>query len=139
MGIWCGKQNIGFQAERFNHPRAAGGIFYFEALTVVSALEWACAQPVRPKRLVIFCDNTNAVNVFDKLKADDPYNDILLYSIQLRQYYEIDLRVVWIRSEENPIADAISRFDLGTVLRLAPGARIFQFQPPRLPLGAAGL
>ncbi|EIM91711.1 uncharacterized protein STEHIDRAFT_34408, partial [Stereum hirsutum FP-91666 SS1] len=115
------------------------GIFYFEALTVVSALEWACARLTRPKRLVIFCDNTNAVNVFDKLKADEPYNDILFYSIQLRQHYGVDLRVVWIRSEENPIADAISRFDLGTVRRHAPGARILTFQPPRLPLGAAGL
>lgn len=139
MGIWCGQENIGLQAERFDYPGAAGGIFYFEALTVVSALEWACARPERPKRLVIFCDNTNTVNIFHSLKANDPYNDILLYSIQLRQHYGVDLRVVWIRSEENPIADAISRFDLGTVLRHAPEARIISFQPPRLPLGAAGL
>lgn len=139
MGIWCGEDNVGLQAERFSFPAAAGEIFYFEALTVVSALEYACARSPRPKRLVIFCDNTNAVNLFDKLKADSPYNDILFYSIQLRQEYEIDLRVVWIRSEENPIADAISRFDLGTVHRYAPNARIIPFQPPRLPLGAPKL
>lgn len=139
LGFWCAEEYAGFQAERFEYPRAAGTIFYWEALTVVAALEWACARLPRPKRVVIFCDNTNTVNVFDKLKADEPYNDILFYSIMLRRCFGVDLRVVWLRSEENPIADAISRFDVASIHRHAPALPIFPFQPPRLPLGAAEL
>lgn len=139
LGFYCLEDFVGFQAERFPFKSAAGAIFYFEALTVVSALEWACARLSRPKRVVIYCDNTNTVSIFHKLSADTPYNDILFYSIQLRRFYGVDLRVVWTPGKENPIADGLSRFDLEKVHRHAPGLPIFSFSPPRLPLGAAQL
>lgn len=141
MGYWCTEEYVGYQAERrdLDFPQSKGTIFYFEALTVVSALEWACARPTRPRRVVIFCDNTNTVDIFNSLRTVQPYNDILFYAVQLRRHYNVDLRVIWIAGEDNPVADGISRFDLATIHRHAPGLPIHPFQPPRLPLGAGQL
>ncbi|EIM83684.1 uncharacterized protein STEHIDRAFT_35074, partial [Stereum hirsutum FP-91666 SS1] len=61
----------------FEFEAAKGGIYYLEALTIVSALERACSLTPRPKRVIIFCDNSNSVDVFNSLSADAPYNDIL--------------------------------------------------------------
>lgn len=135
LGFWVPGMRVGFQAHRFDVPRAKDVIFYWEALAVVSALEWACAQSPRPKRVAIYCDNTNTVNIFHTLAADDPYNDILRYSIRLRLFYAIDLRVYHVPGIKNPIADAISRFDSEKLHLLVPGATIRNFEPPRLPLG----
>lgn len=138
LGFWAPDRQVGFQAARFEHVRANGVIFYWEALAVVSALEWACSLNPRPKRVAIYCDNSNTVSAFNSLAADDPYNDILYYSIRLRLFYSVDLRVYHVPGTENSVADAISRFDSTKLARLAPNLRIFDFKPPRLPLGAPG-
>lgn len=50
---------------------------------------------------------------------------------------DMDLRVLWIAGEDNPVADALSRNKNAYAVSICPGLRIESFVPPRLTLGAA--
>ena len=58
-------------------------IFWFEALTVLSALEWIASSSLHVKRVVIFTDNLNTVQMFDSFHSHPPYDLILLRAISL--------------------------------------------------------
>lgn len=141
LGFWCPQRNDGFMSNLPPvHEQFKNTIFWYEALTVLSALEWAAALPPssRPRRLAIFTDNLNTVDIFDSFRADEGYNAILLRAADILIATDIDLRVWHVPGEENTIADALSRQLLRVVQQYEPTLRVSSFQPPRLlPLGDA--
>jgi hypothetical protein len=113
-------------------------IFFFEALAVLSALDFAIhnISPL-PRRLAIFTDNTNSVDVFNSLHAKPPINPILLTAMDLLITSNVSLHVCHVAGENNIVADALSRFRNDVARSSAPGLSIGLFQPPHLTLGAA--
>ncbi|KAM5532986.1 hypothetical protein V8D89_013328 [Ganoderma adspersum] len=117
----------------------SGIIFFFEALAVCSATHrlppWVAAGR-RVKRFGVLSDNTNTVSIFNSLRADPPYNPILISTIDVRIAYDIDMRVDYIPGKLNCVADALSRFDFERARCLDPSLTLFPFIPPRDALGA---
>ncbi|KZP19211.1 DNA/RNA polymerase [Athelia psychrophila] len=140
MGIafWSPQYLCGFQ-----HLVISGSdydIWYLEALAVVSALHWVLTvSPYTPKRIVIYTDNTNTVDMFNSLRADPNHNPLLLTAIDLLISHGVELRVMHVPGEANAVADALSRFNNTSALVYAPGLQVNQFLPPRLTLGAPQL
>jgi hypothetical protein len=58
-------------------------IFFSEALCVVSALAFAITMPSPPRRLLIYSDSVNTVDMFHSLKAHALYNHLLLFAVRL--------------------------------------------------------
>lgn len=134
MGFWVPNSGIGFQCRTMdpNHP-----IFYWESLTVLAAIQWACEScSTTPRRLVIYTDNMNTVSLFDTLRATPLYNPIILTACELMISFNIQVRVLHLPGIENGVADALSRFDTPRALSLRPELFIFPFSPPHLVLGA---
>jgi hypothetical protein len=134
MGFYFVEGNVGFQSH-LPHDPPKDVIFYFEALTVLCVLERACSRSPVPKRVVVFSDNSNTVDIFSSLRAKPCYNVILKSAVSILLEYRIDLRVVLIAGTDNVIADALSRFQNGRALAACPGLSISPFKPPRLTMG----
>ena len=138
MGYWSPKTCEGFVCPVPSDTR--NGIFFFEALTVLSALSHACETVrSRPYRLALFTDSLNTFDMFNTLHALPAYNPILITATDLLIISGIQLRVFHIPREENTIADALSRLDANTACRLQPGLTVANFSPPRFMLGEAHL
>ncbi|KAJ4477777.1 hypothetical protein C8J55DRAFT_430547 [Lentinula edodes] len=138
MGFWFhyDDKTLGYQCMiPDDHEKP---IFYFEALTVVSAILHTIKLPFVP-RVFVFTDNTNTVDMFHSLKAKQLYNPLLLTTVDHAICSNIQFRVAHIRGEENGIADALSRFDYTRLMHLAPSMKIYNFTPPQLVLGAEQL
>ena len=112
-------------------------IFYYEALCVLCALEHASSQLASPSRIAIYTDNSNTVNIFNSLRCLPAYNEILKRSASLRMTTGHQLRVFHVTSENNHVADAISRESFTKALLARPDLQIHQFESPQLTLGAA--
>jgi hypothetical protein len=112
-------------------------IFWFEALCVASAIEYAASLPTVPRRLTIFTDSLDTVEIFNSLKASGTYNPILLFSCRILLEQDIDLRVYHIPGDLNVVADALSRALLHVAAQHAPRLQLFSFQPPLLSPGHA--
>ena len=112
-------------------------IFWYEALTVLSALEWAVSLSPQPFRIAIFTDNLNTVQMFDSFRAKAPYVDILLAAVEILIHQDVDLRVWHIPGERNVIADALSRQLFSTVAQYASHLKVNTFQPPRVTSGSS--
>ena len=86
----------------------------FELLVVVFAIStWGSLMT--GQRITFHCDNSASVASIDKQKSRVPVRIALLrhlYAIAL--VFSIDLRVLWISTKNNILADALSRFDLPT-------------------------
>ena len=137
LGFWCVNTNQGFIADALPSSFSIeDSIFWFEALTVLSALEWAIAQSMPLFRLLIFSDNLNTVQMFESLRSQSPYDLILLRAIHLLILHHIDLRVWHIPGIFNVVADALSRGLLNVALQYNPHLKISTFIPPRIMLGA---
>lgn len=139
MAFWCPSFNRGFQC----HVTAddADGIFYLEALAVLSSLHWALHNlDVSPNtRIAIYTDNLNTVDMFNSLRAQPLYNPILITAVELLSTFDVQLRVFHIAGDDNIIADALSRFRFDIVHHYSPLLHVQSFEPPRLTLGAAWL
>ncbi|KAI0054895.1 hypothetical protein BV25DRAFT_1816386 [Artomyces pyxidatus] len=138
FGYWIPSLSSGFLGPLPPDTSVPDTIFWYEALCVVTALEWAAALPSPPNRLAIYTDNLNTVQMFASLKAQPGYNDLLLYASRILLRSHIDLRVFHIAGELNVIADALSRGLLDVLRQYAPNAKIFQITPPRVTLGSSG-
>ncbi|KAJ7603712.1 hypothetical protein FB45DRAFT_1071116 [Roridomyces roridus] len=142
MGFWEPKQLLGFySAVPVQTPTDT--IFFWEATTVLAALEWFCAQEqhfkppmTRPVRLSIYTDNQNTFQIFDSLAAKPAYNELLKRAVDLLIHHRVDLRVLLIPGENNVVADAISRENFAKAYASAPGLEISTFTPPPCALGA---
>lgn len=113
------------------------GIFYWEVLAVLSAFHWLLGTCLSaPQHVVIYCDNTNCVDMFSSLRASALYNPILITLVDLILFFDTQLQVVHILGAKNTIADALSRFNNDSAALLHPGLFISPFLPPHLSLGA---
>ncbi|THU77396.1 hypothetical protein K435DRAFT_558026, partial [Dendrothele bispora CBS 962.96] len=134
LGIWIPERKLGLS---FPLPVSASKfpIFYWEALCVYSALKLAVdhAQLLSSKlrRMVIFTDSKNTVDIFDSLRAAPSYNNILKWSVDILLDSKVELRVVHIPGEQNVIADALSRRNFQQTHALVPSVTIVPFIPPR--------
>lgn len=133
MGIWFPGEYAGFQA-----PLPPDGpkdlIFYYEALTVCSAIHLGVRYGT--KRIAIYSDNTNSVDMFSSLRAKPEYNRILISAIDIASDHGVLFKVYYIPGVDNVIADSLSRFQNATALLLAPKLSINPFTPPQDALGA---
>ena len=139
LGFWSPYHGgSGFVADRPSAPTAVeDNIFWYEALTVLAALDWAVSLPEHFARIAIFTDNLNTVQMFDSLRSREPYLDILLSACETLIAHKVDLRVWHIPGEQNIIADALSRQLFSVVAQYLPSLRISSFQPPRFTSGSA--
>jgi hypothetical protein len=133
MGFWFPEFNLGFQC---HVPEDSDplNIFYYEALAVTCCMLQGVTHSSR--RLVVYSDNHNTVDVWNSLKASAPYNHLLIIAIDALIERQVDARVLHIPGDDNTIADALSRFNNVLALELAPQLRITNFTPPRGTLGA---
>ncbi|KAF8800943.1 hypothetical protein BYT27DRAFT_7116359 [Phlegmacium glaucopus] len=134
MGYWSPKTCEGFSCAVPSTSR--NGIFFFEALTILSALSHVCASTSpKPHRLAILTDSSNSFDMFNTLHALPAYNPILITAIDLLISSKIQLRVFHIPRNENKVADALSHLDNSTACRVCPGLIVTKFSPPRFTLG----
>jgi len=144
MGFWVPQKSLGFHSPAPSD--APGLIFYLEALCVLSALEYACANSSPQGRVVLYTDNQNTVDIFSSLHALPAFNWMLQRSVDLRLQADVSLRVLHIPGAENQIADALSRSEVNRATALchstACALEISSFspaaplQPPCSTLGA---
>jgi hypothetical protein len=134
MGFFFQHSRQGFQST-LPHAPPKDTIFYFEALAVCSAVHAAVSLSPRPKRIIVFSDNSNTVDIFNSLRAKPPYSEILKSTISCLLDHSVDLRVHHIPGVDNVVADALSRFQNARALEACPGLTIAPFKPPRVTLG----
>ncbi|KAF7984094.1 hypothetical protein HWV62_17672 [Athelia sp. TMB] len=162
LGFWSPAHMLGFQYLTITGEQR--GIFFLEALAVLSALHWLLEySDSTPHCIVIYTDNTNTVvlerllraeivlilqpvslrsiiqqvDMLNTLRADPVHNPILLTAVDLLICYSVELCVLHIAGHENVVADALSRWDNATAIAYAPGLTISSFIPPHLTLGAS--
>ena len=136
LGFYFQDTREGFQGNAPGSP-PKNTIFYFEALAVTSVVLAATHLPSVPHHLLIYCDNTNTVDIFHSFRSLPVYNDLLKYTVSLLLKFHISLHIVHIPGEDNKVADALSRFDNERALNACPGLTISSFEPPRVTLGQA--
>ena len=82
MGYWSPQTCEGFVCAI--SPNSRNGIFFFEALTVLSALSHVCESvSPKPHRLAILTDSLNTFDMFNSLHALPAYNPILIMATDL--------------------------------------------------------
>lgn len=75
--------------------------------------------------------------MFNSLSGGPGYNRLLMDVVEVILAFEIDFRVFHISSENNVVADHLSRWRAGEALGISPGLRVLAFQPPRNALGVS--
>jgi hypothetical protein len=134
LGFWFPSLNAGFWSPIPEDP-PSGTIFYFEALSVLSAILYSTTLGFIVNKLVVYTDNLNTVHMFNSLSALPVYNGILKSAIDhlLSDInHPIDLRVLHVAGELNTVADALSRSQFHTVVDNVPGIVINTFSPPHI-------
>ncbi|PBK86064.1 hypothetical protein ARMGADRAFT_1047939 [Armillaria gallica] len=132
MGFWLPKISCGFVCPMPELPDVDKIIFFFEALCVCTAIHSVAANlsPAMRKRVTIFTDNTNTVNVFNSLRASPTYNPILKSTVNILISHAIELRVLHIPGSENDVADALSCSQFSRARSLVPQLLVLPFKPP---------
>ncbi|KAI9063515.1 DNA/RNA polymerase, partial [Trametes sanguinea] len=138
MAFWIPSLSLAFVADC--PPAPAGlddNIFWFEALTVLSALEWTASNiSPPPSRLAIYTDNLNTVQIFESFRATPSFDELLLSACRTLIASDIDLRVWHIAGQYNTVADALSRGLFHVAQQYSPSLTITTFIPPHPTLGA---
>ena len=134
LGYWFPGLSAGFWSViPDDHPKDT--IFYFEALSVPSAILHSTSFRFTITKLTVYTDNLNTVQIFNSFSALPTYNEILKAAVDhlLSDINNpIQLRVIHVPGHSNTIADALSRGELHTVVDAVPGIVIDLFTPPRI-------
>ena len=112
-------------------------IFFYEALSVISALAFCVGLQPLLHRLLIYSDSMNTVDIFHSLKVYDEYNHLLLFAIRLLLPQTTSLIVFHIAGTENTAADAVSCGLFHIASAIHPDLRFHNFKPPQDAMGAA--
>ncbi|KAJ6630089.1 hypothetical protein B0H10DRAFT_1775019 [Mycena sp. CBHHK59/15] len=132
MGFWEPDSQISwFCPADFEVP--VGTIFFLEALCVAAAVDNVDPE-FSLRKIVIYNDNQNTVDIFNTLAALLAYNPILTSTIDILFQHDFDLRVLHVPGSQNDVADAISRQEFDRAHSLVPDLIIL---PPPAALGAA--
>ncbi len=139
MGFWIPRIACGFVCPTPNLPEGEEVIFFFEALCVCAAVHWVAdtLSPELRKRITIFTDNTNTVDIFNSHRASPNYNPILKSTVDVMISHSIDLRVLHIPGSENDVTDTLSHSQFNRALGLVPRLVILPFKPLCDVLGAS--
>ncbi|KIK50533.1 hypothetical protein GYMLUDRAFT_182628 [Collybiopsis luxurians FD-317 M1] len=135
MGFWIPELLLGFYSP-VPVEWVARHIFFYEAICIVSAIHWYCTTMradltlTHRLHLTIFSNNMNTVDIFNSLHALPEYNPLLKYAIDFLLSLNVDICIVYIITEQNAIADALSCRDFSRALLLAPGLHIDLFFNP---------
>jgi hypothetical protein len=133
LGFWFPDYDEAFWASVPDNP-PKNTIFYFEALSVLSAIQHSTSLGSVVNKLVIYTDNLNTVQMFNSLSALPEYNEILKSAVDhlLSDINNpIQLRVIHVPGEDNSMADALSRGQLHAIVDSIPHINIHTFPPPR--------
>jgi hypothetical protein len=134
LGFWFPGLSAGFWSVIPVDP-PKDTIFYFEALSVLSAILHSTTFGFPITRLTIYTDNLNTVQMFNSLSALPAYNEILKAAVD-HLMMDVDnliqLRVIHVPGHLNTIADALSRGELRAVVDNIPGIVIDIFSPPQI-------
>ncbi|PBK94094.1 DNA/RNA polymerase [Armillaria gallica] len=133
LSIWIPQFAAGFYSH-FTMP-SEEGIFFSEALAVVSALLMTLLLSSKPRCILIYTNNTNTVDIFNSLHAKPFYNSLLITAVDALITYKAQLRVLHIPGSQNTIADALSHDNHDFVLSQHPQAKLLKFSPPQLTSG----
>ncbi|OSC98603.1 DNA/RNA polymerase [Trametes coccinea BRFM310] len=139
MAFWVPRYSVAYVADCPSAPPGLDdNIFWYEALTVVAALEWVHDNiTLRPARLAVYTDNLNTVQMFDSFRAQPHFDELLLRACSLLIASDVDLRVWHIAGIRNTVADALSRGLFHVARQYIPHLAIATFIPPRPTLGDA--
>ncbi|KIJ34231.1 hypothetical protein M422DRAFT_182388 [Sphaerobolus stellatus SS14] len=107
LGFYIPAKALGFTSNIPPNPLVPNILFY-ETLTVTSTVAWAAALQFPPCRLLIYTDSLDIVEMFHSLCAQEGYNELLLFMVELLMSKRISLRVCRVAGTNNSIADAIS-------------------------------
>jgi hypothetical protein len=134
LGFWFPGLSAGFWSPIPEDP-PQDTIFYFEALSVLSAIIHSTSLGFPINKLVVYTDNLNTVQIFNSLSALPAYNEILKSAVDhLLSDLDnpIQLQVLHVPGDLNTVADALSRGQLHTVVDNVPNIVIHPFTPPRI-------
>src|SRR5687768_17107284 len=83
-------------------------------------------------RIRIFCDNTAAVAGLQRKTTWGRLMTVLRKVLLLAAELNLEIKPLWLSSADNFLADALSRFDVKTVAKVAPQVKLrSRDYPPR--------
>ena len=131
LGFWYPGLSAGFYLSIPEDP-PKDSIFYFEALSVLSAILHSTTFGFPINKLIIYTDNLNTVQMFNSFSALSAYNKILKSAVDhLLSDLDnpIQLHVIHVSGNDNTVADALSCGHLHTVVDNIPNITINPFSP----------
>ena len=129
MGFWYPVSKDGYYAPTPVNP-PTNAIFYFESLSVLSALENVQNKAPRGSKILIYTNNKNTVDIFRTLRCLPPYNRLLKRAVDILIRNDYTLRVLHVSGTDNVVADALSRICFSVALQHEPKLKLFAFHPP---------
>jgi hypothetical protein len=136
LGCWFPDHHVGFYAD-IPEWVASDIIFYFEALSVATALDHLAHVTAPLSKILIYTDNANTVSIFSSLRCLPAFNPLIKHCADILITKGYLLRVCFVPGEDNEVADAVSRKNFSLAKSLAPGLQIGLLTPPRFKLGVA--
>ncbi|KIJ43641.1 hypothetical protein M422DRAFT_83286, partial [Sphaerobolus stellatus SS14] len=134
LGFFIPKRRLGFATD-IPANALIPNIFFYEAMTIASAVAWAAELSPPPRRLLVYSDSLDSVEMFHSLRVREGYNELLLFVAGLLIDNRISLRVCHVAGVNDPVADALSRALFDLARQLVPGIIIGHFSPPICALG----
>ena len=132
LGFWYPGLSAGFWSTIPEDP-PKDTIFYFEALSVLSAIIHSTSFGFPINRLTVYTDNLNTVQMFNSFSALPAYNEILKSVVDyLIKDIDNHIQLHVVHVQDNTIADALSRGELHVVVDNIPNIVIDTFSPPQI-------
>lgn len=129
LGIWNPGTNKGFH---HNIPPPSRDIYWAELTSVVTAI--LMSRDSKARRVVIFTDSENVVNLFSSHRAIDLVRLMFKTAIDVMLDTKLEVKVKHVSGERNVIADLLSRNNLDGVKTKIPSLKIekMMFLPPHM-------
>ena len=133
LGFWYPESKEGYYGPTpVQVPTNA--IFYFESLSVLSALLKISKKAKNGSKILIYTDNQNTVDIFRTFRCLPPYNHLLKKAVDILIKHDFSLRVLHVPGEQNTVADVLSRVQFSIAF---DNLKLTTFNPP-FAAGSAG-